>query len=253
MTMGSGLVRNFTQLFLARMGIGVGEASLTPAALSLISDRFPPEKRTSPIGFYNSAIYIGAGLAMVLGGAVIKIISNAPPIDLPFVGELVPWQATFLVVGAPGLLVAAMIAFTREPTRKESLKKDGGEIVELSYRDVAAYIWKNRQLYGPLFVGMAVVATVNTIITVNIVSSMLRVTPNQMRGLAYALLLMVMTVTGTALGPTMVAIITDYVFENELMIGYSMMIASLATAFFSNIAFYKCISAFRLAINGLAR
>jgi MFS family permease len=348
MTMGSGLVRNFTQLFLARMGIGVGEASLTPAALSLISDRFPPEKRTSPIGFYNSAIYIGAGLAMVLGGAVIKIISNAPPIDLPFVGELVPWQATFLVVGAPGLLVAAMIAFTREPTRKESLKKDGGEIVELSYRDVAAYIWKNRQLYGPLFVGMAVVATVNTIyfawtptlfirvhawevsdigfafgiillifgplgialggylgdhfaskgdsgghakaafigslfmvpgmiaapvlgnpklalvglalvpfgmafITVNIVSSMLRVTPNQMRGLAYALLLMVMTVTGTTLGPTMVAIITDYVFENELMIGYSMMIASLATAFFSNIAFYKCISAFRLAINGLAR
>jgi MFS family permease len=342
MTAASGLARNFTQLFLARLGIGVGEAALSPAALSMISDSFPPEKRTAPIGFYNSAIYIGSGLAMVLGGAIIQIVKNSPPIDVPFVGELAPWQTTFLIVGIPGLLIAAIIAFTTEPSRKDVLKTEAGDTVNVSFREVFAYVWDKRRIYGPIFIGMGVVATVNfmflawtptlyirvhdwdvssigyafgiillifgplgialgarlgdylsakgdsgghakaafigslfmvpgmiatpivpnpqlalvglalipfgmAFITVNIVTSMLRVTPNQMRGLAYSLLLMVMTLTGTTLGPTVVALITDFVFENEQMVGYSMLIVSVATAFFSNFAFYKCIAAFRSA------
>lgn len=342
MTAASGLARNFMQLFLARMGIGVGEAALSPAALSMISDSFPPEKRTSPIGFYNSAIYIGSGLALILGGIVIHFVSTAPPVVVPLVGELVPWQTTFLIVGLPGLIIAAMIGFMREPTRKDVIKSEGGDVVELSMREVLAYVWAKRSMYGPIFIGMAVVAGVNfmfqgwiptlytrvhgwdassigyafgvillifgplgiflggrlgdyfsskgdsgghakaafigslfmvpgmiatpilpnpqlalagltlipfgmAFITVNIVSSMLRVTPNQMRGLAYALLLLAMTFTGMSLGPFLPALITDYVFGNEMMVGYSMLIVSLSTAFVSNIALYKCIGAFRSA------
>jgi len=341
MTAASGLARNFTQLFLARLGIGVGEAALSPAALSLISDSFPPEKRTAPIGFYNSAIYIGAGLAMLMGGAIIQIVSNSPPMDVPFVGELAPWQTTFIIVGLPGLLIAALIALTREPTRKEVMQAASGGAAELSLLDVVKYLWTKRYLYGPIFIGMSVVAVVNymflawiptlyirvhlwdvssigyafgiillifgplgialggrlgdyfaakedrgghakaafvgslfmvpgmlatpvisnphlalvglalipfgmAFITVNAVTSMLRVTPNQLRGQTYALFLMVISLSGTTLGPTLVAVITDYVFENEMMLGYSMLIVSLGTAFVSNFAFFKCIRAFRV-------
>ncbi|MBT5220576.1 MAG: MFS transporter [Woeseia sp.] len=342
MTAASGLARNFAQLFVARMGIGVGEAALSPAALSMISDSFPPEKRTSPIGFYNSAIYIGSGLALVLGGVVIQIVTNSPPVNVPLVGELVPWQTTFIIVGLPGLIIAAIIGFMREPTRKDVIKSEDGDVAEVSMREVLAYVWKNRSIYGSIFIGMAVVAAVNfmfqgwiptlytrvhgweassigyafgvillifgplgiflggrlgdyysrqgdsgghakaaflgslfmvpgmiatpilpdpkialaglalipfgmAFITVNIVSSMLRVTPNQMRGLAYALLLMAMSFTGMSLGPFLPALITDYVFANEMMVGYSMLIVSLSTAFISIFAFYKCIGAFRSA------
>ena len=96
-------------------------------------------------------------------------------------------------------------------------------------------------------VGLALIPFGMAFITVNIVSSMLRVTPNQMRGLTYALLLMAMSFTGMSLGPFLPALITDYVFGNEMMVGYSMLIVSLSTAFVSNIAFYKCIGAFRSA------
>lgn len=340
MTAASGLARNFAQLFLARLGIGVGEAALSPAALSMISDSFPQDKRTAPIGFYNGAIYVGSGLAMLLGGAIIKIVSNSPPVNVPFIGELAPWQTTFLVVGMPGLLIALLIAFTREPERKEVMTTEGGAAAELSLRDVAKYLWEKRYLYGPIFVGMAVVAIVNfmflawtptlfvrvhewdiseigyafgiillifgplgialgtrlgnyfaekgdngghakaafigslfmvpgmiitpvisnpqlalaglalipfgmAFITVNMVASMLRVTPNQLRGQTYAFFLMAISLSGTIFGPTLVALITDYVFADEMKIGLSMLIVSLATAFFSNFSFYKSIGAFR--------
>ena len=96
-------------------------------------------------------------------------------------------------------------------------------------------------------VGLALIPFGMAFITVNIVTSMLRVTPNQMRGLAYALLLLAMTFTGMSLGPFLPALITDYVFGNELMLGYSMFIVSLSMTFISNIAFFKCLGAFRAA------
>ena len=94
-------------------------------------------------------------------------------------------------------------------------------------------------------VGLALIPFGMAFITVNIVTAMLRVTPNQLRGQVYAVLLMVMTLAGTTFGPTLVAIITDYVFRNEMMIGYSMFIVGLGTGFFSNIAFYQCMRTFR--------
>ncbi len=113
-----GLARNFWELFLARMGVGVGEAALSPAALSLISDLFPPEKRALPIAVYSSAAAIGAGLALVIGGAVIALVSTAETIALPLFGALRPWQAAFVVVGLPGLLLAVLMFTIHEPGRR---------------------------------------------------------------------------------------------------------------------------------------
>ena len=115
-TAASGLARGFGQLAAARIGVGIGEASATPAAFSLLSDLFPPARRATVLAIYSSGIYIGAGLGLGLGGLIVDrwdaAFTNAPP---PF--GLAGWQVAFLVVGLPGLLLAGWVTTLREPTR----------------------------------------------------------------------------------------------------------------------------------------
>jgi MFS family permease len=118
MTALCGLTRNYWQLFTFRMGVGVGEASLTPAAYSMISDYFPPKRMGTALGIYSIGVYIGAGLALVIGAEVIEIVSSAPRIALPLIGEIYGWQMVFLAVGLPGVLIAAWMATVREPLRR---------------------------------------------------------------------------------------------------------------------------------------
>lgn len=113
----SGLARSFGQLLLARVGVGIGDATLAPSALSLISDSFPPERRGRPVALYVGAQSFGAGLAMLGGAAVLAWATSQAEIRLPLVGLLQPWQFTFIAVGIPGLLVALLLAAAREPTR----------------------------------------------------------------------------------------------------------------------------------------
>jgi MFS family permease len=120
-TASSGLARNFTQLLLARVGVGVGDAALAPCALSLISDSFPPDKRGRPVALYITAQSLGAGLAMLGGGAVLAWATTQPVIDLPLVGIVAPWQFTFLTVGLPGVLVAVLLFVAREPGREPAV------------------------------------------------------------------------------------------------------------------------------------
>ena len=117
----SGLVKNFIQLFIARMTVGAGEATLSPCAMSMISDSFPPEKRGKPIAFYTAALSLGAGIASLIGAGVINWAKSEPNLSFPLVGEVAPWQFTFLVVGLPGLLLAVLFLFMREP--KKNWKK----------------------------------------------------------------------------------------------------------------------------------
>ena len=121
-TAACGLSRTFGQLFLARIGVGVGEAALSPAALSTISDLFPKERRALPIGIYSMAVSLGAGLALLIGGAVIQLIGSSAPIELPGFGALKVWQSTFLIVGLSGLIVLPLLATLREPERRNELK-----------------------------------------------------------------------------------------------------------------------------------
>ncbi|MET0363449.1 MAG: MFS transporter [Sphingobium sp.] len=114
MTALCGVARNFTQLFLARIGVGVGEAALSPGAYSLLSDHFPAKELPRALSIYTGAAHVGAGVATVAGGALITLM---PPVSLPIVGALEPWQAVFVAIGLPGLLVALLVLTLREPVR----------------------------------------------------------------------------------------------------------------------------------------
>ncbi len=118
-TVFSGFARNFVQLFIARMTVGVGEATLSPCAMSLISDSFPENRRGKPIALYSSAISLGAGLAALLGAGVLAWVSANEGFQLPLVGELKAWQLTFIIVGVPGLLLSLFFLLVREPRRMD--------------------------------------------------------------------------------------------------------------------------------------
>lgn len=117
-TAGCGLARNFTQLFLMRIGVGVGEASLSPAAYSLITDYFPPERRATAQGIYGTGIFLGGGIALAVGGTVIGWADTRPEWVLPFVGTIRSWQLVFLVVGLPGILFSLIMFTIVEPRRR---------------------------------------------------------------------------------------------------------------------------------------
>jgi MFS family permease len=115
MTALSGFARNQAELTLARMGVGVGEATASPTAYSLISDYFPKRQRATALAIYSSGLYIGGGVSLFIGALIVKAWNDAFPGGGPL--NLVGWQAAFLAVGIPGLLVALWVASLREPKR----------------------------------------------------------------------------------------------------------------------------------------
>jgi len=115
MTALSGLARTGLELTFARIGVGIGEATASPCAYSLLSDYFPKEKRATALAIYSSGIYLGGGLSLFIGGLVVGTWNNAFPGGGPF--GLVGWQAAFMAVGIPGLFVALWVATLREPVR----------------------------------------------------------------------------------------------------------------------------------------
>lgn len=116
-TVASGLARQYGHLFLARMGVGIGEAALSPCAMSLIADNFPPERRGLPVGVYSSALSLGAGIASLIGAWVLTLTAHGAP-PLPFVGTVAPWQFALIAVGLPGLLLAPLFLLLPEPVRR---------------------------------------------------------------------------------------------------------------------------------------
>jgi MFS family permease len=117
-TAACGLAASFLQLFIARIAVGVGEAALSPAAMSIISDSFPKERRAAPIGVYAAAAAVGAGLAMIVGGTVIQLVSHRDVFVLPLFGEVERWQAAFVLVGVGGLVLLPLLATILEPARR---------------------------------------------------------------------------------------------------------------------------------------
>jgi MFS family permease len=115
MTALSGFARDQITLTFARMGVGVGEATASPTAYSLISDYFPKKQRATALAIYSSGLYIGGGVSLFIGALIVKAWNEAYPGGGPL--GLVGWQAAFLAVGIPGLLVALWVATLREPVR----------------------------------------------------------------------------------------------------------------------------------------
>ena len=152
-----GLARNFWQLGLARVGVGAGEASVTPASWSLLADYFPEEKRALPVSLFLMGPYLGAGLSLILGAEVIAWASGLGTVSLPFVGSFAPWQLTFMLVALPGLCMALLLPLLTEPVRSERLTS-GNEA--MSWRAAKDFIWPRRGLFGAYLLGAPFVVLV---------------------------------------------------------------------------------------------
>ena len=144
MTALSGLARGFASLALLRFGVGVGEASASPAAYSLLSDWFPPRRRATVLALYSGGIYLGTGLGLGLGGLVVDRWDAAWGAAAPL--GLRGWQVAFLVVGLPGVLVALWVLSLREPAR--GLSDGVSSPVEL--RPFGAFLRELRAVLPPL-------------------------------------------------------------------------------------------------------
>jgi len=159
-----GLSRNFWQLFSARVGVGVGEATLNPCTASLIGDYFEPKTRPKAFGVYVMATAFGSGLTYLAGGALIAFVMKNKDFSLPLVGAVSAWQAVFIIVGLAGLVPALLMALTvREPAR-QSLAKDLSE--SASWADTRAFLKLNRTTllchhFGVAFVLLALYGWIN--------------------------------------------------------------------------------------------
>ena len=343
MTAATGIIKTYLQLFITRVGVGVGEATLSPSALSMISDYFPKEKRGTAMGFFNMGVSVGSGIALILGGQIVSYFADFPPIVLPIVGQIYEWQALFIFIGIPGLLVALLMTTVKEPSRKGKIKvlnKSGDLTEEISIRETIRFIYARKEAYGWLFLSMAcsvligyaflswlptmyiraydvsittitlwlgfaflisgpfgatmsgwlgdklykkynnsshvllfaysmIIMTVAATLVPLMPSyqtatlmfipqvivaagqtalapvAMINITPNQIRGQVTAVYFFVISLTGYTLGPTSVALITDFVFKDESLITYSISIVSLVVGLIGIFAGFKSLNYFR--------
>lgn len=147
MTCLCGAARSFSMLFLARIGVGVGEATLSPAAFSMLSDLFPKEKLARALSIYSLGITLGGGLAYVVGGTVYDWFANAEQLELPLFGEVRPWQMTFIAVGAPGFILAIFLGFLSEPKRRSGVAVDGGAEAHHALPEILAHLRAHFRAY----------------------------------------------------------------------------------------------------------
>jgi len=314
MTALCGLAHSYWQLFLFRIGVGVGEATLSPAAYSMIADYFPPERRATAISVYSMGIYLGSGIAFLLGGLVIQFAVAQGAVTLPLVGDVRPWQFVFFVLGGSGIVFSLVFLLVREPPR------DGVGVVgsRVPFDAVVAHLWQSRRtvlchnlgfamiafcsygisawvptffirtfswtagqvgiiygltvmVFGCLGVlfggwltdrwrregrtdaalrvgicassiaivgGVFLLADTGTVAALLMVPSVfalgmpfgaapaaiLEIVPNQMRGQTGAVYLFIVNLIGLGVGPTAVALVTDYVFANDQALRWSMLI-----------------------------
>lgn len=149
MTAICGRMTHFAGLFAARVGVGVGEAALTPTAYSMLADYFPPEKRGRAIGLFSMGVYFGIGVAIMITGALVQYVSGLPPLDVPLIGEVRGWQIPFLLLGPPGVLVALWMMTVREPPRR-------GVTADMpAFADVVAHLLAHKAFYLNFFFGVS--------------------------------------------------------------------------------------------------
>lgn len=138
-----GLASGFWTLFLARMGVGVGEASLMPAGSSLISDVFEKRRLGVALSIFTTGGAIGTGLSFVVGGLVIGAVSSQGDVHLPLMGLLHPWQLTVLLMALPGMLMAVVMSFMPNPQRGRPAPPAA---VEAPWRVLRAFYGTNKRL-----------------------------------------------------------------------------------------------------------
>ncbi len=154
--MASGLARSFMQLFFTRIGVAVGEASLTPAALSMLSDLFPGQRLGRPVAGFLMSAPVGQALAFMGGGSLLQWLSTSSVLASGPLARLAPWQAAFIIVGAPVLLLVPFFFLQREPTRRGL-----GAAGALPLKEIAQVLRTRAPALLPMFAGFAMVNLVS--------------------------------------------------------------------------------------------
>lgn len=161
-TAGCGVVKFYWQFLLMRVGVGVGEAALSPSAYSLITDTFPKEKLGRALSIYSMGIFIGAGLATGVGGGVAEWAANKGPVELGPLGTVFPWQLAFIVIGIVGLAPLGLLLLIKEPVRRGArmIKSADGsdQAAAVPIGEVLTYILANWKTFLCHHIGFAILA-----------------------------------------------------------------------------------------------
>jgi len=145
MTIACGMARSFVQLAVARVMVGIGEAAGSPPSHSLIADYFPMDRRATALAFYTTGAFVGSAIAYLGGG---------------YLREYFDWRTAFIVLGAPGLLIAVVLRFTvREPPRGLSDQRSS-EAASSTLKEALAFLVSSPS-WTWLMAGFALVSVTN--------------------------------------------------------------------------------------------
>jgi MFS family permease len=327
MTILAGFSRSYWELLATRVGVGIGEAVLMPAAFSMIADYVEPTIRGRATAIYMTSQALGTGISLLIGGAIVGAAAHAGAFaNVPLLGRLASWQLAFVLVGLPGVITGLMMLTVKEPKRRlDNIKTDDAKGISAEF---VAYVKRHKLAVGgvlvsqvavnfvgnsvvpwlptifirlykvpvgqlgailgfilftgsatgfflsghlsdhwlkkgrpdarllPLFVGyiafiplvtlwplagnlyvsyaafwLQCVAHVMAIATMPV--AMQEIVPARMRGQSVTLVILVTTLLGWAVGPTAVALCTDYVFHNDDAVPYSLVLVCVPMAVFA--------------------
>jgi len=157
MTAATAAATGFLPLFLARLGVGFGEAAVAPTSVSLIGDYFGRERQARAMSLFMSGTFLGAGISFLFFGPLVHYIQALPPVSVPLLGTVQSWRLCFLLVGAPGLLLSVLMLTVREPARRERivLEDSSGVVQPASLASALGFIRQRWRAYGTLFIASA--------------------------------------------------------------------------------------------------
>ena len=146
-----GLSTSFSQLLLTRLGVGAGEAALSPAGYSMVADSAPRSRLAFMSAIFSSGAGIGSALSVLAGGVLMTWAVTRGGLTLPLIGQLAPWQAVLFLTGLPGLFLAPLIFLVREPPRRDRLSDQA-----VGWRQLAAFVRERRSFFTLCFAGIAI-------------------------------------------------------------------------------------------------
>ena len=156
-TAACGYVADFDQFFLARIFVGIGEAALAPAVMSMIPDLFPPARRGTAIGVFLAGMTIGGGVSVSAGGLLLGAFSGGSLAALPILGHLAPWRAVLVSLALPGFALALVVACLPEPQRLEC----GGAADKVAFAETLSFFSRHWALFAAVFGAFALMQMVD--------------------------------------------------------------------------------------------
>lgn len=232
MTVFCGMAGNYSLFFLARVGVGIGEAALSPAAYSIISDYFPKKKLATAMSVYNMGVFLGSGLSILIGAALRSMIGQEN-IHLPFIGEIFSWQIIFFYIGLPGVLIVLLLQTIKEPKRIEF--DTTKEITEVSsFKEIFTYLKANKNTFLCLNIGMAFMAFATYAGTYWLPTMLVRVHgwAETKAGLTFGILVTVFATLGVVSGGRYADYLTKKGFvQAKMLAGFRGMLAAMCCTF----------------------